>query len=653
MDCRRMHQRSLEHGVSCRSNWSTARKCIILVLIFGITVVVFHSGRANIAGRVNLNSSNDIILYGLPLPEFDPGLDLSERFSLIFPSTKLTSDNGDSNIRTNRSSTISAVNAASDGGSTHSRLVVIPDLHGDAPQAFRALRLAGLVSAIAAPAAAEAAAAAAATDPNGGGSPAAATGTANDTQIRESDWRWSGGDVVLVQLGDVVDRGPDSLALLIRLKGLQMQARAAGGDIVMLLGNHELMNIYHDFRYVSHSEAIDLAVSERLKLSPSMAANSTTSATGNGRRMAEDTLNAGGSAVATEQHPEAVKGAYGNFHVVHAVKDFDSHVERELRQETGLEAAAEDVSLAAETHAVRRGNAGDRELLYASTMSITSTDGGHLDLRGRRALLQQQRLSPQQRQRQEHQLFLSGLKIWRDTLAANTPMGSFIRQRPLAAIVNAGGCNILAVHAGAFPWMLRAVEILLQGRRDPGEGAGEGGTGGTGGTGGGVSELSRGDPLILQPEQYIAGWNAAVAQALQNCEGRRCSRHDSISGDGSGTDAGHNRRQEDDNYERFRLALADLLLDGEGAVWSRRYDKGPRQKVCGEVLEMTRRLGVQKLVVGHTVQWGGRVSSRCGGQLVMADVGISRAIAGEMAVLQCVAGKLDVVYGNGRMERIP
>ncbi len=43
---------------------------------------------------------------------------------------------------------------------------------------------------------------------------------------------------------------------------------------------------------------------------------------------------------------------------------------------------------------------------------------------------------------------------------------------------------------------------------------------------------------------------------------------------------------------------------------------------------------------------------RCGGQLLMADVGLSQAIAGEMAVLQCSQGKMDVMYGNGRVERV-
>ncbi|GIL74096.1 hypothetical protein Vretifemale_4158 [Volvox reticuliferus] len=238
-----MHQRLLGYETSCRPNWSTARKCIIILLpILGMTVVVFHSGRANIAGRVDSKSFNGVILNGLPLPAFDPGLDVFERFSLLFPSTKLGSDN---NISTSSSSSTRTANAASNGCPTHSRLVVIPDLHGDALQAFRALRLAGLVSSMAALAAAGVAAAAAATDPNSGGGCAAATGTANEWQGRE--WQWAGGDAVLIQLGDVVDRGPDSLALLRRVEGLKIQARAVGGDVVMLLGNHELMNIYYDF----------------------------------------------------------------------------------------------------------------------------------------------------------------------------------------------------------------------------------------------------------------------------------------------------------------------------------------------------------------------------------------------------------------------
>lgn len=43
---------------------------------------------------------------------------------------------------------------------------------------------------------------------------------------------------------------------------------------------------------------------------------------------------------------------------------------------------------------------------------------------------------------------------------------------------------------------------------------------------------------------------------------------------------------------------------------------------------------------------------RCGGQLLMVDVGLSRAIAGEMAVLTCSNGVLRAVYGEGQEQEL-
>lgn len=92
------------------------------------------------------------------------------------------------------------------------RVVAIGDLHGDLEAAQKAFRLAGAVD-------------------------------AND--------KWIGGKLVVVQTGDVVDRGDDDKRILDWLDRVQADAKAAGGEVILLLGNHELMNVDGDFRYVT------------------------------------------------------------------------------------------------------------------------------------------------------------------------------------------------------------------------------------------------------------------------------------------------------------------------------------------------------------------------------------------------------------------
>ena len=83
------------------------------------------------------------------------------------------------------------------------RVVAVGDLHGDVHAFERVLRVAGLV---------------------------------------DARGRWTSGSDVLVQVGDVLDRGDDEVALLARLRELKEAAAAAGGAVVTLLGNHEVLN---------------------------------------------------------------------------------------------------------------------------------------------------------------------------------------------------------------------------------------------------------------------------------------------------------------------------------------------------------------------------------------------------------------------------
>jgi hypothetical protein len=97
-------------------------------------------------------------------------------------------------------------------------IVVIGDLHGDLEASRAALRLAGAIG--------------------------------------EQD-RWAGGTMVLVQTGDQLDRGDDEFEILDLLDALTVQAQAAGGAVHVLNGNHELMNVKQDLRYVTLGGFLD------------------------------------------------------------------------------------------------------------------------------------------------------------------------------------------------------------------------------------------------------------------------------------------------------------------------------------------------------------------------------------------------------------
>jgi hypothetical protein len=69
---------------------------------------------------------------------------------------------------------------------------------------------------------------------------------------------WSGKDTVLVQTGDVIDRGPYSVEAVQFLRQLQNQAAGTGGLVVRLCGNHELMLLQGKTRYANFANPPEL-----------------------------------------------------------------------------------------------------------------------------------------------------------------------------------------------------------------------------------------------------------------------------------------------------------------------------------------------------------------------------------------------------------
>jgi Calcineurin-like phosphoesterase len=108
-----------------------------------------------------------------------------------------------------------SVGHAEDSWDGVARVVAVGDVHGDYGQFLAVLRAAGVV------------------DEHG---------------------HWSGGRTHLVQVGDRIDRGPDSRKVMDLVMRLEGEARKAGGFVHPLLGNHEVMNMMGDLRYTTPEE---------------------------------------------------------------------------------------------------------------------------------------------------------------------------------------------------------------------------------------------------------------------------------------------------------------------------------------------------------------------------------------------------------------
>ena len=100
------------------------------------------------------------------------------------------------------------------------RLIAIGDVHGDYQATIEALLLAGVVE------------------------------VSDDGVVH-----WSGGCDVVVQTGDQLDRGTGEQKILDLFETLADEAWQAGGAFYSLLGNHEIMNVRLNFRYVLSEQA--------------------------------------------------------------------------------------------------------------------------------------------------------------------------------------------------------------------------------------------------------------------------------------------------------------------------------------------------------------------------------------------------------------
>jgi hypothetical protein len=70
-------------------------------------------------------------------------------------------------------------------------------------------------------------------------------------QLINEQRHWTGGNATFVQVGDLIDRGPQPREVLDLMMSLDEQSAKADGHVVAILGNHEMMNLMGDLRYVT------------------------------------------------------------------------------------------------------------------------------------------------------------------------------------------------------------------------------------------------------------------------------------------------------------------------------------------------------------------------------------------------------------------
>jgi hypothetical protein len=85
---------------------------------------------------------------------------------------------------------------------------------------------------------------------------------ARNAGLIDARGHWVGGKTILVQMGDITDRGADSLKIIRSLQQLQKEAPRKGGRAIVVLGNHEAMNLIGDNRYTTPGEHAAFADSQ-------------------------------------------------------------------------------------------------------------------------------------------------------------------------------------------------------------------------------------------------------------------------------------------------------------------------------------------------------------------------------------------------------
>ena len=90
------------------------------------------------------------------------------------------------------------------------------------------------------------------------------------------------------------------------------------------------------------------------------------------------------------------------------------------------------------------------------------------------------------------------------------------------------------------------------------------------------------------------------------------------------------------------------LFGGDGPLWYRGYADDSERTICKKLDDALQSMNAVRLVCGHTPQIDGKILSRCGGRILVIDVGISQAYWGHSAALEIIGDTVNALYPDSK-----